>query len=619
MISIKVKGEYLELSEAGFRFEFENPLFAEKIGPDYSYPGTFQLTPRNRRILEWPDVLEAVNFTQQHECEVYLAGNFFFAGTLNLYPVKGAQVDYNINRTGPMLATLAKEKLRDLPLLTLDYDYQTGPTDFHTHMVQRTQPGGVKDWVCFPVWNPGLLKNEDQLAYDTGTYPRHNNFPDSYWKYQNYWWAEGKFYYEKYSHLSGTMDYAVTPFPYVKFVLDKIFTEAGFEAPGGSFLSNSEILDLVVYSNRIILLTAEHGNNNGTLINIGMDPVKVDLAQFLPDMTIGDFLHTLRKTFSLLYYFDMRTKSPQIMPKKEWINNAGIVDLTAYASPPEEIVAESELQGFNPKYTYAEDKLYETRLQQIGDYEELAPVATVASLPNAASSLWKSVALVLDENKYYICEWAGTGYAWEEYTYNMVHPDILDGIEGREMGVDTLLETQQNDFVEETMDVHQLEWILPETNSPGTSKEFYAATNNLAPIGRLPDLGENNKAMRLLFYRGMQLYHDYGSLPQVDAQYPYGAGHHFRTDGLGADYTYSLSLKGPNGLYEQWQKAELELLQSLKRRVTFRLRLPHSYLLDLERLWKNRIRIDSQLYWLHNLSVRTRRNGLEVVAELLQV
>ncbi len=123
--------------------------------------------------------------------------------------------------------------------------------------------------------------------------------------YQNY-------YSGGFPAAQSTAQYPLTPFPFLRFVLEKIFSRYGYSLQG-DWLQEEWVRRLVLYNN-----TELAGN-------------EIDFRRHVPDVKVSELLQGIRNWFGLTYLFDANRQALTVARLKDIINDLDYIDWTGKA------------------------------------------------------------------------------------------------------------------------------------------------------------------------------------------------------------------------------------------------------------------------------------------------
>jgi hypothetical protein len=311
------------------------------------------------------------------------------------------------------------------------------------------------------------------------------------------------------------------PFPRLRYVLQAICEESGLPVDVANLLPG-ELGELVVAG-------------NAQLVDRGdATTFRFSLADVVPAMTVAELLAALRQDYGIVVYQDVRTRRVRSGYLHERVApGAPHQDYSAHVAGGPEVTI-GDTQGLTLTYQVdGDDELTKDLLeQQPAAHLVLPAVATVADLPAQATILTDNpktgqVRLVQQLDTYYACTVQAlnllvVNLTWAPLVVNL--PPVLVGGGGDEQAQATCY------TAERPTELYQASGVT--IALPAISQPPYRADQTEV---------ERSRALRLLFYRGLQLASD-GVMrcPQLSHQSLSGA--------------LSTRLTGTSGTYPQLLK-----------------------------------------------------------------
>lgn len=290
MISIKANEKWLDLDRnQKITLEITNPLFDDGIRGLLTYPFSLNLqNNENRKALGWPDRLANVNPEESIEdVELYLKNWLYKIGVMKYRGQNAGTGSYNFQCDAGAIANLIDGvKLTDLDLGTEALSLAVLDNNFPTY-----------NYALFPVYNPNFYGDKN----------------DEFLDYQNYY--DGGFP----SNSDFNNNHCITPFPYLVYILTKIFDTYGYSI-SGDWITNAEVRKIVLHSNyaidKIIGIQNVYGDT-------------IDFKNHVPDMTIKSFLVAVKTFLGLGLIFNSNTKEVEIVKLDDVIDTDEYEDWTS--------------------------------------------------------------------------------------------------------------------------------------------------------------------------------------------------------------------------------------------------------------------------------------------------
>jgi hypothetical protein len=155
MLGIRIKNEFLDLySNTRLQFELNSPMYLGEdidiIQGSYSFPATVPLGGKNRRLLNYPNLIDnADDLMKDEPCEIYVEGMMLFSGLLS---VRSA-----INNQAKIYMIVSPlSQLKDVNLNELDLGTENMGGDVASILAKAkdttTSPESY-NYIFFPVYN----------------------------------------------------------------------------------------------------------------------------------------------------------------------------------------------------------------------------------------------------------------------------------------------------------------------------------------------------------------------------------------------------------------------------------------------------------------------------------
>ncbi len=522
MLQLKVNSEFVDLgSDPVISLDEESPVFEkDSIPGGFSFPFVLPITDRNRRIFQFPERIEkSSDMVIELDFELYHTGKLRVTGTI---VVKQAGVDYQSYLS--VGSGDFASKVKDDKLATVDL----GGVRTWANKVEFSQED---DFALFPVYNPNFLNGLSGYNWEVNDY-----------KLNHY--ESGLFV------VSGT--FAICPFPFLSYIVRRIFTGYGFSVSSNILETDSELKKLVLYStyDAISLETTTEEK----WIQIGIDPYDrspieewidittttrtmdtFDLADSMPDVKISDFLKWLRNRFNLAFVFD-RFGSLKIIRRDHLITTSELTELTPGATGSPTIISIKPLSGIKLSWDHdPDDGLFaEEYFKKIDENQDnyKGPVANTSELALLTPEI-NDIYFVVSLDAYFQYAFLddvgdGTeGYSWVQWSIGFQNYLIGEGKDNFNSGLSTLrMVNFQRDISGPTI---RCPWTEQLSNGiERTEKQLFSA--------------------RVLLYQGMQ--EDSNS-----DLYPHGSSDNLDISGNKiASANLTLKWEGEFGIYTQlWE------------------------------------------------------------------
>lgn len=322
-----------------------------------------------------------------------------------------------------------------------------------------------------------------------------------------------------------------SPCFYVAEVLKCICDHIGLRFDAGVFNDDEELATLVVVSKnlserRIPLSTGAFEIGRARRDRIG---------NYLPDVTMGDFLKSIKNLFGL--HISIENGSMCIRRISDLLQATDIVDMTPFALGEPIYKEHKPYTGLKMKLDSGDGHISDVT-REIDRFVVLPDVATVVDLPEALNG--NRLCYVIDEDFYYISSVDEEEFeiVWERYAttlqdeYVVWEADQDNWINSNAGPV--LADVQESDLSDEAPfdDAQPRTWKI--------LKSFVGMTSN-----HFGDKVEED-SLRLCFYRGLQ--------PDSNNRY-YPMGSHDSTNYSGQQVgNYELRWDKEKGLYNQFWK-----------------------------------------------------------------
>ncbi|MFH0760705.1 MAG: hypothetical protein V2A67_04310 [Bacteroidota bacterium] len=536
MLRLSVSGEDLDLfPDETITLEEESPVFEiDSIPGGFSFPFSIPITPRNRRILGFPERIEkAEPMTVEQSFTLYHSGILRSSGTLS---VTEAGVEYKAHLKVEM-GDLAS-KIKNLYLKNVFLGGE------RTWEWKAEYKHPQDDFCLAPMWNTTFFKDTEWETLFASAGHKINAY------------AAGAFL-----HNAGEV-YAIVPFPFLSYVVRQIFATYGFRIAENVLLTDPDFRDLVLYSTRDIqtgtvtfsTVTYTVGRGRRGTTNITTEVATVDralttfnLQDCMPDMLISEFLKSIRNLLNLAYV--IRGDEVRIIKRKDLVHKPTAIDLTDQVTGSPEVHS-IDTDGAKLEWTIddADENWGEDYFKKIEDYLTCVkdPLDTLDDLETLTPEV-NEIRYIKSEDLFYRFvnfeyEEGLFRYQWVSWSYNFQNEIIGNGQDVFISLIAPIIDAYS--FLWGTAGVDGYKRV-PWAEQPGRFNE------ELTPAPYTP---------RLLFYRGM-------IQDSLGDEYPFCI--HDNLDRAGTSVlpgkNLTLSFQGDYGLYQQLWKDYLTWWLSRKQ------------------------------------------------------
>ncbi len=365
------------------------------------------------------------------------------------------------------------------------------------------------------------------------------------------------------------------PFPYAKFVVEKILADSGYGLAGKFFL-DPEIQTLIFSNQRAVDTAFEEYPLGG--ITYWLYAHKINIARHLGSGTAGDLIKGLRQTFGLVFYFNSSTKKCYVETIKSVLNKVDVEDWTNMAGSRTELRFDP-YDGIVFKFTFdGADAEASDSNKDLSAYTIRTAVNTLADLPTIGNKKG-DLRLVLDHNFWYLVNddeinWSEVGEFLQDFKIGNGEKEIISNLSPMCIFKDQFIITGVKKM------------LIPVCSQPGTSDEL---------------IYSNEYALRLLFYRGIQKDGNGKNYPMASSDI-----YNYAMDKVG---NYSLKWDGAYGIIRNFYSEYINFLKGTKP-VKFPLYFTVEKLLSLDIM--NKKRIDRAVYIPDNIElVITEEPGIK--------
>lgn len=353
MLGIKIYNQLLDLTPGTvMQIVLNNPAFLgdniDKVFGSFSFPVTIPLTDRNRKILNFPDLIDVKDALIEDElCEIISEGLSIFSGLATIKNSGNTKAKLFI-----LIDSYKSIKQLRLPELNLGrHEFDSVP-DVLANAKDTTINPLNYDYAFFPVLNKAYFSEEDRPEAENG-----NVWPA---RYMNYYDVDTE------QFVSSQYQKVAMPFVRVDHILNAIGNYLEFSLES-SFQNTDELKQMYVYNDRSIY-------QNDTW-NIAFD-----LANHVPDVLVSNYLKGISRLFCLAPFINRFSKKIEIIPLKDIITRPFKHDWTDKASSEYTLTTEQNFPG-SFGYDTGSDELFE-----INAFKAVTETATVEKHPELVNA-----------------------------------------------------------------------------------------------------------------------------------------------------------------------------------------------------------------------------------------
>ncbi|RYD78050.1 MAG: hypothetical protein EOP53_11900 [Sphingobacteriales bacterium] len=577
MISIEINDEILDLTPGtSIRFELVSPLFnINYITAAYTFPFTLPLTPRNKRILGFPHIINnKSSLTKKHTVRIKVLDHAF-DGILvvNRTGKRDISVSY-YSQEKSFASVIEKKKLGEMSLGGVRH-FGATTMDIVNH-AKATTTGTIKDYdyVFFPYQNPDFYGDLN---------PDFDGIVNK-WDFVN-----NTFYSNATSYFTQPNHYNLSPCIYAFYLLRQCFEEHGITVKGSIF-TDEELMQLVIYNNYALDKKLSPSDYTNVYSN------DIDLRNHVPEMTIQEFLIEIRKPFFLNFLFSFNKQEVEVVTIRDVLASNKYKDWTKKLS-----AEDLELTQNDDGYIFRFERDGNDGITPVSDFTKNKIIGNLeiwntVPFPGHWDDSGELFELRLHEptNQYYVrskvSRFTGNlAELWKLFSENLAPYKVGDGAEEINVKFSPWLQIPtviSGDYPS-----------IPTIKNTGYSEIYNEDEQEKPAFGT-----------RLTFYRGMKT-HGEGEYPLASSVNYWKMDFHYPSifESLG---NYSLFWSNAAGLFTQWYEKWIEALISHKA-LRFKLKLSITDIFNFS--FKDKIRIQENEYLVKRLSFSASEKGISPV------
>jgi len=464
---IRVDEEALDLPEdIQLQMTLNNPWVdkSTSIKASVSFPFTLPATPRNVKKLNHPyrinqkpgssKIIE--NVTIGYDNTVLYTGVLLITDATE----RAIEVSFGVGASN-FYSRIADTTLPELFEDTTITFSNTDETAFDDLLIQSVlETADTKEFVCAPFFNWRFYNDDITTSYITEPF-------------QNYLEKDVAGAYS-----FSSADSIMTPFLYMKYVIETMATLLGFDVKANFLVTDTEFKTLIVYNNY---------DANGYDLPDNIIPVK----ELLPAMKIEDFITSTQNLLNVYFDFNLRNNNINVVDIEQLIVSPEYTDWTVGAEAYPVISYEVAKNGYTLEHAIDNnDSIGSTfsQLEEDVEFTILDPVNLVADLPTTDPVF--SVRYVYNTKKYYIYSTPNpvTAASWGTFIFDMSKYISGNG--------DFVIKTNISPFL------HRKGGLIFEYDFSGFGTNIYVCHAELNGNSIYNNGNRKEFGMHLMFFRG---------------------------------------------------------------------------------------------------------------------
>lgn len=569
---IKANGVLLDLPEdAAISLSFNNPWIDKPtdIKASFSFPFTLPATPNNVKELDHPYRINKANGlnTVIDNIVIGYSNTQLFSGVFLVTNAseRGIEVSFGVGNSN----FYSKVATKTLPDLFVD-EYITpandDPADFLDVFIQSIyQNADVVDYVCAPFYNWRFYNDDITTNYITEPF-------------QNFMHRDsgGNYYF-------ASSDSIVTPFLYLKYVLERLCSLLGFNLKSNFLYDDAEFRTLTVYNNY---------DANGYDLPLNKVPIK----ELLPSMLADDFITSIQNLLNVFFDFSLANAGVSIIDIEQLIVSGEHTDWTEGAEAYPVVSFAKTNDGYTLEHAVDNNEALGSTFSALEDNKEftvLDPVDLVADLTTGDPIF--SVRYVYNTKKYYIYSTPNpaTAASWT--------PFVFDKSVYKNAFGEFVVKSNIATFT------HGRRGLVFEYDVSGLGTGFYTAMAELNGNSIYNNGNRKEFGLHLMFFRGEQITEQGGVFPALTCD----TGLTYDFD---PDQNYALTWDHPTpygdkGLKTTRYKNYLYWYFNERKLVKYR---RYCSIADLQKLsFAKKYRINQTNYFIQQLNVTLRMYSID--------
>lgn len=560
MIGIELDSGFLDTQGVKIDLRENSPLFDKSFIPSgYSLPFNIKLNAVNRKRLGLPDVVELKDpLSPNYDCKISFQGMPIFNGVLRVKSVGENVARVVVNTSvGGFADRIQNKTLREFEY-SGNINMPSTPAGLNTYMLAASNgTPDTHDFVFAPVENKTAQKERVNIFY-----------PDPQVDVMDY---------EFVSSFGFEQDIEISPFPYLKNIIQYILEELGYRI-SGEFWKHEELKNLVLFTNYALVLEYYKSDSNGVAIPpfYKFYVPGFSIADLLPEKSVSELLSIIRNWFNAVVWINKKDNIVEFDLVNDLLQKPYLQDLTDKLVRFKEVSTSISSYKFSTSGTdghtfdVSNPPSYLTLLPPVSKESDLSGSPTAGDL-----------VLVTQVNTYFLAtETLENGVQWGPFLKGGT--DLSIGSDGKSFSPEALNGVKL-EFVNALPSAYRINTELNTTNGfdhvlPSFDEELYRY-DNLELQSPVRDID-----LKLMIYRGYQS-HINGD---ASGTYPCLAVDVYGADGLkinGADV--ALRWAGDHGLYENfWKRWVNRTLLTREVKMYCKLSAVEVFNLDLRRKYR---------------------------------
>jgi len=566
MLSAKIQGRWADMfPNSKLKYVFNSPAFSDApVVGDFSYSLSFPNSQANKLNFGFIDRPDAFSPGSEFDMDLFDENIQILSGKFVVTSATPEKITGNLINSAFSFSNLIEGKT------THDLDL-----------------GGLHEF-------PGEPNFDDYINdANNGTYPEFNFAAFIVRNAMLYDGTPRQAEWHLYNYINfGSSTLGRVLFPYLAYVLKQLFATYDYT------LSNTIEQQKIYHELLLLCLCGNHQYNRA----VDVDPdEQYNLVDFIVKYDLKKLITGVNSLLGTKFFFNQNRQTAELIFLKDLLSASEYTDWTEKLRGIHEKTIEDIKDGFELKHDF--DSTDETISNKMIDKELfdkatiLEPVLTPADLPPYEYLVINpgDIHFVVCEDSYYmLVNTADEGYEpvyeWQMLTYNFFGKTIGEG-----------KQTLSNILTPYAMSWHlkssspDVYWLTPVCDQKLVAEDLDEITSKLVTWVNYDAL-VNDFQPRIMFYRGMFPY----IVPDYDVyKYPFGtSGRHDRDGNEIGNLT--LHWDGPDGLYENFWKEWLELIQNNKV-FQFEIQLTITDLLNID--MKKKIRIENNYYLIRQITI----------------